>query len=245
MMLRPSVRNPPLSSDTNMYKNRNPPMTPADSTIPLYGNSLALLTDLYQLTMAYGYWKLGGADREAVFHLVFRKHPFGGGYSLACGLHAAIDYVRSLRFDAVRPRLPRHPHRQRRQAALRPRLPRPPRRPGLRLRHRRRSRRHRRLPARAAGARPRADPPGADPRDRPADADQLPDADRHQGRPHLLRRPAASRCWSSASAAPRASTAASPPAGPPTSAAAPPPATSWPASSSASPSAAPTPTAGS
>jgi nicotinate phosphoribosyltransferase len=26
--------------------------------------SLALLTDLYQLTMAYGYWKTGEAERE-------------------------------------------------------------------------------------------------------------------------------------------------------------------------------------
>jgi nicotinate phosphoribosyltransferase len=42
-------------------------------------NSLALLTDLYQLTMAYGYWKTGMADREACFHLTFRKPPFAGG----------------------------------------------------------------------------------------------------------------------------------------------------------------------
>ena len=45
----------------------------------LYGGSLALLTDLYQLTMACGYWKAGTADREAVFHLTFRRPPFGGG----------------------------------------------------------------------------------------------------------------------------------------------------------------------
>ena len=31
----------------------------------LYRHSLALLTDLYQLTMAYGYWKRGVADRQA------------------------------------------------------------------------------------------------------------------------------------------------------------------------------------
>ena len=40
-----------------------------------YGQSLALLTDLYQLTMAYGYWKLGRTDEEAVFNLFFRRHP--------------------------------------------------------------------------------------------------------------------------------------------------------------------------
>jgi nicotinate phosphoribosyltransferase len=65
----------------------------------LYKPSLALLTDLYQITMAYGYWKVGIGDREAVFHLLFRKHPFGGGYAIACGLHEAIEFLQSLRFD--------------------------------------------------------------------------------------------------------------------------------------------------
>jgi nicotinate phosphoribosyltransferase len=65
----------------------------------LYGQSLALLTDLYELTMAYGYWKLGTADRNAVFHLAFREHPFNGGFTIACGLHSAIEYLQSLRFE--------------------------------------------------------------------------------------------------------------------------------------------------
>src|SRR3954453_12272046 len=60
--------------------------------------SLALLTDLYQLTMAYGYWKLGTADDEVVFHLQFRKNPFEGGFSIACGLATAIEYLQGLRF---------------------------------------------------------------------------------------------------------------------------------------------------
>lgn len=41
----------------------------------LYKSSLGLLTDLYQLTMAYGYWKTGRHDQQSVFHLFFRKHP--------------------------------------------------------------------------------------------------------------------------------------------------------------------------
>jgi nicotinate phosphoribosyltransferase len=40
-----------------------------------------LLTDLYQLTMAQGYFRAGRADDEAVFHLFFRKLPFRGGYA--------------------------------------------------------------------------------------------------------------------------------------------------------------------
>lgn len=66
----------------------------------LYRPPLALLTDLYQLTMAYGYWKLGRAEQEAVFHLFFRRPPFAGGYAIAAGLGPALDYLQHFRFDA-------------------------------------------------------------------------------------------------------------------------------------------------
>jgi len=59
----------------------------------------ALLTDLYQLTMAYGYWKTGRANDEAVFNLFFRKAPFGGGYTVACGLAPVVDYLEAFRFQ--------------------------------------------------------------------------------------------------------------------------------------------------
>ena len=62
--------------------------------------SLSLLTDLYQLTMAYGYWKQGKADQHAVFHLFFRSNPFKGGYVIAAGLEPVLDFVRSFRFTS-------------------------------------------------------------------------------------------------------------------------------------------------
>ena len=65
----------------------------------LYGHSLSLLTDLYQLTMAYGYWKSGAAEKQAVFNLFFRKNPFDGGCAIACGLEHVIDYLDRFRFD--------------------------------------------------------------------------------------------------------------------------------------------------
>jgi nicotinate phosphoribosyltransferase len=64
----------------------------------VYGGSLALLTDLYQLTMAAGYWKAGHAEREAVFHLTFRRPPFGGGYAIAAGLDSVLAYLRRFQF---------------------------------------------------------------------------------------------------------------------------------------------------
>jgi nicotinate phosphoribosyltransferase len=64
----------------------------------LYRSSLALLTDLYQVTMAYAHWRSGTAGREAVFQLFFRRHPFGGGFTVACGLSTAVEYLESYRF---------------------------------------------------------------------------------------------------------------------------------------------------
>jgi nicotinate phosphoribosyltransferase len=58
----------------------------------------ALLTDLYQLTMAYGYWKKQMLDYEAIFHLSFRQQPFNGGYAITCGLSDAIDYLQNFEF---------------------------------------------------------------------------------------------------------------------------------------------------
>lgn len=58
-----------------------------------------LLTDLYQLTMAQGFWKSGLASLEAVFHLFFRENPFGGGFALACGLEDAVRYLEAWRFQ--------------------------------------------------------------------------------------------------------------------------------------------------
>jgi nicotinate phosphoribosyltransferase len=65
----------------------------------IYRTPLALLTDLYQLTMAYGYWKTGRAEQQAVFHLFFRKNPFAGGYTIAAGLQYAVDYLADFRFS--------------------------------------------------------------------------------------------------------------------------------------------------
>ena len=59
---------------------------------------VGLLTDLYELTMASGYWKQGLADREAVFHLFFRANPFGNGYTLSAGLDEALDLLEAFRF---------------------------------------------------------------------------------------------------------------------------------------------------
>ncbi len=64
-----------------------------------YNQSLALLTDFYELTMAYGYWKSGVRDKQAVFHLFFRNNPFKSGFTIACGLEYVIDFLENFRLD--------------------------------------------------------------------------------------------------------------------------------------------------
>lgn len=64
----------------------------------IYSTSLALLTDLYQITMAAGYWKGGRAEQPAVFHMFFRKCPFHGGYAICAGLETFLELVESFRF---------------------------------------------------------------------------------------------------------------------------------------------------
>src|SRR5437762_13011145 len=58
----------------------------------------ALTTDLYEVTMAYGYWEAGMSNHEAVFHVTFRENPFGGEFTIACGLATAIDFLRTFHF---------------------------------------------------------------------------------------------------------------------------------------------------
>jgi nicotinate phosphoribosyltransferase len=57
-----------------------------------------LLTDLYQISMAYAYWKSGKNDR-AVFDLFFRKSPFQGEFTIFAGLEDCLKYIEDFRFD--------------------------------------------------------------------------------------------------------------------------------------------------
>ena len=65
----------------------------------IYRPSLLLLADLYELTMACGYWKLGREADHAVFHLFFRNNAFNGGYTVAAGLGYVVDYLSNLGLD--------------------------------------------------------------------------------------------------------------------------------------------------
>ena len=62
-----------------------------------YTKDRALFTDLYQLTMSQGYFNLD-IRKDATFDLFFRSNPFEGGYTIACGIHLALEYLANLKF---------------------------------------------------------------------------------------------------------------------------------------------------
>ncbi|MEK7751835.1 MAG: nicotinate phosphoribosyltransferase, partial [Acidobacteriota bacterium] len=57
-----------------------------------------LLTDLYQLTMAAGYFRAGKVQERATFELYVRRLPRNRNYVVAAGLQQAVEYLLNLRF---------------------------------------------------------------------------------------------------------------------------------------------------
>src|SRR5690242_13594070 len=60
----------------------------------------ALHTDLYQLTMAAGYFASGKTNETAVFELFVRRLPANREFLIAAGLQQAVEYLLNLRFTS-------------------------------------------------------------------------------------------------------------------------------------------------
>ncbi|KAL9922899.1 nicotinate phosphoribosyltransferase isoform X5 [Glossina fuscipes] len=58
-----------------------------------------LLTDLYQITMAYAYWKSGKTDDHSVFDLFFRSNPFHGEFTIFAGLDECLRFLESFHYS--------------------------------------------------------------------------------------------------------------------------------------------------
>jgi nicotinate phosphoribosyltransferase len=69
-------------------------MTTSQPTNPLVG---PLLTDFYQISMAYSYWRHKRHEVEGVFELYFRQNPFGGEFTVFAGLDECIRYLESFK----------------------------------------------------------------------------------------------------------------------------------------------------
>ncbi|KAJ2947951.1 hypothetical protein O0L34_g9742 [Tuta absoluta] len=58
-----------------------------------------LLTDLYQITMAYAYWKSARVNDRAVFDLFFRTNPFHGEFTIFAGLEECLKFLENFHYS--------------------------------------------------------------------------------------------------------------------------------------------------
>ncbi|OHT06267.1 nicotinate phosphoribosyltransferase family protein [Tritrichomonas foetus] len=59
----------------------------------------AMLTDYYELTIAYAYFKEGRQDEPSCFDLFYREQPFGGSFAIFAGLNEAISFLSNYKFS--------------------------------------------------------------------------------------------------------------------------------------------------
>ncbi|HCS74092.1 MAG TPA: nicotinate phosphoribosyltransferase, partial [Clostridiales bacterium] len=60
--------------------------------------NLTMMTDLYQLTMMYGYYNTNNHRRQAVFDMTFRQPNNNSAYAIFAGLEQLIEYIENLHF---------------------------------------------------------------------------------------------------------------------------------------------------
>ena len=57
-----------------------------------------LLTDNYQITMAYAEWKAGRHNEHCIFEMFFRKCPFNGKYAIFTGHDEVFEFLKTYKF---------------------------------------------------------------------------------------------------------------------------------------------------
>ena len=60
----------------------------------------SMMMDLYELTMANGYYLQENKDVKVAFDVFYRKNPDGGGFSIFAGLEQIVEYLEGIHFEA-------------------------------------------------------------------------------------------------------------------------------------------------
>lgn len=61
--------------------------------------NISMMMDLYELTMANGYFLQENQDTKVAFDVFYRKNPDEGGFSIFAGLEQVVEYIEGMHFD--------------------------------------------------------------------------------------------------------------------------------------------------
>ena len=61
--------------------------------------NITMMMDLYEMTMANGYFLQENADTMVAFDVFYRRNPDGGGFSVFAGLEQVLEYLEEMHFD--------------------------------------------------------------------------------------------------------------------------------------------------
>lgn len=60
--------------------------------------NIAMMMDLYEMTMANGYFENGDRDTVVAFDVFYRKNPDNGGFAIFSGLELILEYIEGMHF---------------------------------------------------------------------------------------------------------------------------------------------------
>lgn len=69
------------------------------SMMQFHSRNLSMLMDLYEMTMANGYFLKGRAGDRVTFDVFYRKNPGGSGFAIFAGLEQVLEYIEDLHFS--------------------------------------------------------------------------------------------------------------------------------------------------
>ncbi len=61
--------------------------------------NISMMMDLYEMTMAHGYFKEDKVGDFATFDVFYRRNPDVGGFAIFAGLEQVLEYLENLHFD--------------------------------------------------------------------------------------------------------------------------------------------------
>ena len=60
--------------------------------------NISMMMDLYEMTMANGYFEDSSAQDWGTFEVFYRKNPDDGGFAIFAGLEQVVEYIEGVHF---------------------------------------------------------------------------------------------------------------------------------------------------